>query len=405
MENCKWLKIIIVIISPIFSLLGISVFVMPIMALRIIIAVGIFIIFGCCIRQYFIDKEKEENNKNLNSLAKRISELSEDEPDENEEKIQKQAIYGCIKEKNAKLSGLSKEIRGYIITTIIVMAIFYVPRSQPIITMAKEIARVVTAPLAESSVEKESEEEKLEEEKPEEKKPEEEKLEEEKPEEEKPEETWVKFYLEYPEGYPEISDNEMERLYDLLFYASEVDLDRLNEKILSTINIWINSSKPNVSLDNAKTESGRSTEYYTDIESEFSNENGKILSSKLLDEVISGREELFGSYSNGTLAWLLANHYQTYALNYDNQTNDANSILYFYMKSIEYAQKSLEFNMDIDNKNKRINYIKWRFKDINNCEALDINVRTRAGYIFDAIENALKALDMENLPLDETEEQ
>lgn len=37
-------------------------------------------------------------------------------------------------------------------------------------------------------------------------------------------------------------------------------------------------------------------------------------------------------YPNGTLAWLIANHYQTYALNYLKQTDDEKSILFLFMK-------------------------------------------------------------------------
>ena len=44
------------------------------------------------------------------------------------------------------------------------------------------------------------------------------------------------------------------------------------------------------------------------------------------------------------------------------------------MKSIDYAQKSLEFEMDFDDKIKIIKYIKARYKDISDCFFLDNDI-------------------------------
>lgn len=97
---------------------------------------------------------------------------------------------------------------------------------------------------------------------------------------------------------------------------------------------------------------------------------------------------------NGTLAWNLANNNQTYALNYLVQTNDKKSILYFYMKSIEYTQKSLVFQMDDETKYKRIRYICARYKDIAECRKIDETIRVRAYEIYIAIQEALEELDI-----------
>lgn len=197
---------------------------------------------------------------------------------------------------------------------------------------------------------------------------------------------WIEFQLEYPDRYPGIVEKEFNNLYYLVFCVNEEDLD---EATKSRIDKWMDSNIRNESLENATNSQGRSAGFYSEMEAEFSNEEGKRLSSNLLDEVIEGREELMEAYPNGTLAWLLSNHYQTYALNYLNQTNDARSTLYFYMKAIYNAQKSLEFEMDGKSKKERIEYIQFRYKDIAECELFDDEVRLRAYEILMAMENVL----------------
>ena len=199
---------------------------------------------------------------------------------------------------------------------------------------------------------------------------------------------WIEFKLEYPKGYPKITSSEFDNLYNLIFY---IDADDLDEALESNINIWMNGYAVNIPLDNAVNSQGKSAGYYSEIEDEFSNENGRRLSSNLLDEIITGREDLMNLYPNGTLSWLLANHNQTYALNYLYQTNNKRSTLYFYMKSISCAQKSLEFEMNNRIKKERIEYIKFRYKDIAECIILDDKIRIRAYEILIAMDEALDA--------------
>ena len=213
-------------------------------------------------------------------------------------------------------------------------------------------------------------------------------------------EEWTRFKLEHPEGYPGINDDIITEYCNLMFYPND---DNINELILDIITTWINNCQTNSLLENAFTDSGKSPQYYSNKESEYINTKDEIFSSNLLDEVIEGRVELFESYPNGTLAWLLANSYQIYAFNYLKQTNEVNSILYLYMKSIYYSQKSLEFEMDIEGKNKIIKYIQMRYKDIADCEILDNEIRVRAYEIYDAIDNALNILNIDVLLLEEIE--
>lgn len=202
---------------------------------------------------------------------------------------------------------------------------------------------------------------------------------------------WVRFRLEYPNGYPGIQDDDFNELYDLVFYTN---MDNLDEKIMSDIIIWENSCTVNTPLDTATTSSGKSTKYYVNIEESFSNTNNTLLSSDLLDEVINGREELFELYPNGSLAWILANHKQTYALNYLEQTNDEKSILYFYMSSIRDTQKSLEFEMSKETKAERINYLQSRYKDIAECKTINGDTRLKAYEIYTSMQDALNELQI-----------
>ena len=76
------------------------------------------------------------------------------------------------------------------------------------------------------------------------------------------------------------------------------------------------------------------------------------------------------------------------------QTEHAKSALYFYMKSIEYAQISLEFEMSIEKKEQIIKYIRYRYKDIGDYKILDdfkilddedVNIRARAYEIYNVL--------------------
>lgn len=79
-----------------------------------------------------------------------------------------------------------------------------------------------------------------------------------------------------------------------------------------------------------------------------------------------------------------------YAINYLEQTTEVDSILYYYMQSIYYAKESLEFDMDADDKEKRIKYIQSRYADIANCPMLDNETRFRLYEIYQAIDNVLE---------------
>ncbi|KAI4445141.1 hypothetical protein C823_007648 [Eubacterium plexicaudatum ASF492] len=201
----------------------------------------------------------------------------------------------------------------------------------------------------------------------------------------------VRFDLKYPKGHPQINGEEFKDLMYWLFYENENNLD---VKIKSEITLWLNSHKDNSSLDTAVTSSGKSAEYYSNIEREFTSENENHFSSDLWEEIISGRKELFKSHPNGSLAWLLANQMQTYALNYLKQTNNGDSVVYFYLESIKNTQDSLEFDMDIKIKHKRIKYLQSRYKDIAECEIINEDIQLKASKVYIAIQNALNVFQI-----------
>lgn len=384
MKNAKLANLIIYTLSAIASLLAVL-FDMPISVFTATMVLGGLFIFGCIIILFVINKCIENNSNELHQLTTSIRQLDADKPDEKVKKEIMEEEHEEKKNKENELITQHQKIKGYIKLAIVVMAILYIPRSEPIISFANQVKEIVLAPFneveptPEPTVEPtvaptvvptvvptpESNNNSAN------------------------QERWSRFILEYPSGYPNINDDEFEKLYNLLFYLNE---DKLDEKMLITINIWINSHKVNGSLDDVVTSSGRNTNYYSDIEEEFHNKNGRTLSSNLLDELIEGRGELFKLSPNGTLAWNLANNNQTYALNYLVQTNDKKSILYFYMKSIEYTQKSLEFEMDNGTKYERIRYLRARYKDIAECESIKEKTRLKAYKIYIAIQNALEEL-------------
>ena len=118
---------------------------------------------------------------------------------------------------------------------IFVFVVFFcISQSETMNILAKETMKTFGKLIEFSAPEKEPEHE-----------PESEKEPEHEPEPEK-----VKLKLEFPDGYPQISNDEIEQLYISLFYHR---IDELDEAILCNINLWINECEPNTLLNNALT--------------------------------------------------------------------------------------------------------------------------------------------------------
>lgn len=92
-----------------------------------------------------------------------------------------------------------------------------------------------------------------------------------------------------------------------------------------------------------------------------------------LQDVIDGRQELLEKCESGRLNFLLANDYQSYALEYQNRDEgDAGHILYYYAKSIYYAEQALRYAEYTEEEQIYIiNYIGKRYKDIGDCGRIE----------------------------------
>ena len=383
MRKNKWFWIILVFFSPLFSFVGISLKEMPNNSFLIIILVISTYLFICIKKIFLINKEIKKKSQKKYKLKRKIRDLNDIQGGEillveHQEKLKN------IQKRTEKLSKKREKTIQRIKTTVIILMLFSVIGYKPLNTLAKEIIKEIAEALLEPFDEQEEQPVPVEPIKQDEQ--------EEQPvpvEPIKQEKSWIKFSLEYPDGYPFINDEELETLYNSLFYNNK---DILDEAIKSDINTWLNSCKDNNSLNTVVTSSNKNTEDLSDIESNFTNEDGVLLSSNVLDDVIDGRKELYALCPNRTLAWLLANHMQTYALNYLYQTKNEKSVLYFYLKSIEYVQESLEFNMSPEIKHKQIQYLQARYKDIGDCVYIEEDIRLKAYEIYNIIDKTLKNL-------------
>lgn len=138
-------------------------------------------------------------------------------------------------------------------------------------------------------------------------------------------------------------------------------------------------------------------EKYIRIEKIINNFDQGTINCDNENAIINRRKGRMELCPNGAAAWFLANYYQRYALNCLKQTDEANIILYYYMKSIHYAEKCLEFDVDTEDKEMRIKYIQMRYKDIVDCNILDNKIRLRAYEAYCVIDNALATINLEDL--------
>lgn len=86
--------------------------------------------------------------------------------------------------------------------------------------------------------------------------------------------------------------------------------------------------------------------------------------SSTLDVIISGRETVVLKQPNSTIFWLLANNYQSYALEYTLQNGNPKTILYYYCKSIDATFHALALEDHIHERKKLFQYLRQRYNDI-----------------------------------------
>ncbi len=378
----KWLLRIVSIISPLFSLLGVTLFNVSSATYLIILLIWAVIALINMVKLYQINGEIKNNS---NKMFLKISQLK-DKNDSSDD-------IGCLEERclkrverEKKLYKKRKNTLTDLISIFCIIVLLCVLRFEPINTLIKKMNDNINLTVLFSTTKQSSTNEKEEENK---QSSTNEKEEENKQSSTNEKEEVVKFDLKYPKDHPKINSGELELLMYRLFYEDENNLD---VKMKSEIKFWLSSKKDNFSLDIAETSSGNSAEYYSNIERKFTSKNEYHLSSDLWEEIISGRQELFKTHPNGSLAWLIANQMQTYALNYLKQTKNGDCVLYFYLESIKNTQDSLEFKMDIKSKHKRIKYLQSRYKDIAECEIINEDIQLKASKIYIAIQEVLDEL-------------
>lgn len=107
----------------------------------------------------------------------------------------------------------------------------------------------------------------------------------------------------------------------------------------------------------------------------------KLRHSTDLDEIIEKRLRLWKSKKrNGTIASLLANNYQDYALEYQNQNKSGYTILSYYMEAIIWSELVLSY--EGTDKEEVFKYLKARYWDIATCQAIPEKYRNHAEAIY-----------------------
>lgn len=116
-------------------------------------------------------------------------------------------------------------------------------------------------------------------------------------------------------------------------------------------------------------------------ENKYEEWKDELMHSSYLDDIISDRLEIWDAgKQNSTMASLLANNYQDYALEYQNQGGDGYTILSYYMESIIWSERALSYE-DADKK-EIFKYIKGRYWDIVTCFDIPEKYRNEAEAIY-----------------------
>ena len=205
----------------------------------------------------------------------------------------------------------------------------------------------------------------------------------------------------YKISYPEESVDIPFGLWRTLFYDG---CDNMERVVSEHLDMLMESSIPEVSIENIRDSKKRDASFLSEWENEvecgyylavttsdISQWNENAADIRVLQEIIQGREEILSKANNSGLCNLLANDYQRYGLEYQKMENgNAEQILFAYMKSIEYTEKSLMFEGKTDSEYKDLlEYIVARYKDIADCERIAGSICDRAREVEYAIKKYL----------------
>lgn len=188
-------------------------------------------------------------------------------------------------------------------------------------------------------------------------------------------------------------------MIEAVFYVNEGDMniqaivkqhiqDLLDKKLKDTYNGCLSPAEERLAdeaskLETAFDDSRKMVKYYA-AENNYAKWREMLRHSTDLDEIIEKRLRLWKSQKrNGTIALLLANNYQDYALEYQNQNKSGYTILSYYMETIIWSE--LELGYEGTDKEEVFKYIKARYWDIATCQAISEEYRNNAEAIYRAM--------------------
>ena len=161
--------------------------------------------------------------------------------------------------------------------------------------------------------------------------------------------------------------------------------DILGQKLQDTYNGYLSQAEECLADDASQMEgdfddSREMVKHYA-AENNYEEWRKNLKHSADLDDIIEKRNKLWESGKrNGTIALLLANNFQDYALEYQNQGKSGYTILSYYIESIIWSELALSY--EGTDKTKIFNYIKARYWDMATCQAIPEEYRNNAKAIY-----------------------
>lgn len=185
------------------------------------------------------------------------------------------------------------------------------------------------------------------------------------------------FILDDADGEYRIPANIDEMIFFWGIYEEE--LGELMKEFVANL---IDMKKSNVEISNLMSKDGKTVWDYQNAEKRFENRisETKDIStyeewskeaphSSELDEIIAGRELLGISrvgdgQGNFEIWWNLANDYQKYATEFEEQTENEEAILYYYSMSIYSCIEALQYDIGSEEQRMILNYMRGRYEDL-----------------------------------------
>lgn len=207
------------------------------------------------------------------------------------------------------------------------------------------------------------------------------------------------FVLDDPQKLRNPADNDPEEV----FYIEDDSVDPIGD-VEKHIELCINGEiSIQVELEYDSKITGSCIEVHEEAmlkESEFENQKEEVRKyalegnydkwasvmprSQTLDYIINCRMYVWkNGMRNSALAFSMANNYQAYALEYEHQKKDANTMLCLYMDSIKWCELALIMRPD-DVKIQK--YLLTRYKDIAGSARISKDYRKKAERVYKAME-------------------